>query len=83
MGKDELPQTTAFARDSSQNKVNVVSYPNDKALLSDEILRLICEFVTLDNYFFYLMPPAVCLGQIESDMLKIQNTSLQNKFARG
>jgi len=74
-GKKQYKKPDLDARSASQNAVKVEAFPNDQQLLSDETLRVICEFVILDYYLFDFEPPVGCVSKVHSDMAMIEKVS--------
>ncbi len=64
------------ARAASGNLVKMKKYPTDKTKLSEETIKLICEFVILDYYLFAFEPPKVCRDQVLLDIKRIDKMSL-------
>lgn len=70
-----LDRITSFAynhnktagNDATTNHIKVNYFPARKDLLSDETLQKICEYISLDYYFFDYDPPMACTRE---DMLK-------------
>jgi hypothetical protein len=51
-----------IGRNASQNVIKQQQYPVRKDLISDKIMRAICDFVAIDYYLFDFEPPAACKG---------------------
>ena len=58
----------SIGRNSTENRIKEVDFPNDKSSLSKSTIQNICKYLELDYLLFDFEPPAACRDQIILDI---------------